>query len=180
MLANEREAMCPNSEQTTSVRRLSRAPIRQSTIVRSNIDHTFGTFVRTITSWWPIQPFSTGKERVQTVTIEERDGGRIYETWDDGTVIAWGEILVWDPPVRFVMTWARTAIPTEVEFTFNALGPMLTRVTVEHRGWEALSAEQMEAACLRPGGYVQGWHYILACFAAATGPNGHAAPLDPH
>ncbi|HEX4830710.1 MAG TPA: hypothetical protein VH478_06410 [Trebonia sp.] len=33
-------------------------------------------------------------------------GGRVHETWDDGTEVDWGEVLAWSPPERFAMTWA--------------------------------------------------------------------------
>jgi hypothetical protein len=58
--------------------------------------------------------------------------------------------------------------------SFTALGPALTRVTVEHRGWEALTGEQLATDCALPGGYSsgaysQGWEAILACLAEAVG-----------
>ena len=135
--------MHPNSERGASVRRLQRPPIRQSVLVQSDINHTFGAFVRTIAHWWPVALFSSGKEAVRDILVEERLGGRISEIWEDGTVVVWGEILRWDPPLRFLMTWSGTPATTEVEFTFLALGPALTRVTVEHRGWDSIPMEHV-------------------------------------
>jgi uncharacterized protein YndB with AHSA1/START domain len=156
-----------------SVTALRRPPVRQSTLVRSDRRHTFDTFVRTIGIWWPVSPFSAGTDRVRDVTLEERAGGRVYETWDDGTEVDWGELLAWQPPERFVMTWNIFSVATEVELTFAELGPALTRVAVEHRGWERLSDEQLAADCALPGGYAggafyEGWARILACLAAAA------------
>jgi hypothetical protein len=153
---------------------LRRPPVRQSTTVRSDARHTFDTFVRTIGSWWPAVPFSAGQDRVRDVTVEQRAGGRVYETWADGTELDWGELLAWEPPGRFVMTWTGTPLPTEVEFSFAALGPALTRVTVEHRGWEAMTDEQLAQDCALPGGYSSGaysagWTRILDGFAATLG-----------
>jgi hypothetical protein len=67
------------------------------------------------------------------------------------------------------MTWTGTPAPTEVEFTFAALGPALTKVAVEHRGWEALTDEQLSEDCALPGGYtagayMAGWERILEAF----------------
>ncbi len=157
-----------------TVTALRRPPVRQSVIVRSDRDHTFATFVRTIGAWWPVQPFSAGKDRVRDVTIEQRPGGRVYETWHDGTEVTWGELLAWEPPARFVMTWAMTPATTEVELSFAALGPALTRVTVEHRGWEALTEEQLGEDCALPGGYRSGgystgWATILGHLAGVLG-----------
>ena len=101
-------------------------------------------------------PFSAGQDQVRDVTVERQAGGRVYETWADGTELDWGELRAWEPPERFIMTWTGTPVPTEVEFTFTGLGPALTRVTVEHRGWEAMTDEQLAQDCALPGGYASG------------------------
>lgn len=166
--------LASESDRHAVVTPLSRPPVRQSVMVRSDIVHTFDTFVRTIGTWWPAQRLSAGKERVRDITIEPREGGRVYETWDDGTTVAWGELLTWERPNRFVMTWTiSTPVPTEVELTFTALASVLTRVAVEHRGWEALTEEQLRQDCATPGGYssgayATGWARILERFAAAA------------
>ena len=77
---------------------LRRPPVRQSTLVRASAQHTFTTFVTTIGAWWPAQPFSAGKDRVREITVEQRQGGRVYETWDDGTDVDWGTLVTWQPP----------------------------------------------------------------------------------
>jgi hypothetical protein len=160
---------------------LIRPPVRQSVLVRSDAERTFEVFVRTIGDWWPVDPFSAGRDQVREVTIERREGGRVYETWHDGTEVTWGELRAWEPSRRFVMTWTGTPAPTEVEFAFAVLGPALTRVTVEHRGWEALTDEQLSQDCALPGGYFAGaysagWQQILARFAAELDA---AGPLTP-
>jgi Activator of Hsp90 ATPase homolog 1-like protein len=164
---------------------LRRPPIRQSTLVRAGARHTFTTFVTTIGAWWPVRPFSAGQDRVRDVTVEQRQGGRVYETWDDGTEVDWGTLLAWHPPERFAMTWTGTPAPTEVEFTFAALGPGLTRVTVEHRGWETLTGEQLAEDCALPGGYASGayshgWATILACLAETISTRPGAAGEQPN
>jgi uncharacterized protein YndB with AHSA1/START domain len=171
----------PGTAQTGSVTRLRPPPVRQSTIVRSDIEHTFDAFVRTIGAWWPVDPFSSGQDRVRDIVIERQPGGRVYESWADGTEVDWGELLAWEPPDRFVMTWVQTPVPTEVELSFTALGPALTRITAEHRGWEALTDEQLAQDCALPGGYSTGsysvgWAEILARAAAALSPAGDTGP----
>lgn len=150
-----------------------RPPIRRATLVRSDVDHTFDVFVRTIGAWWPVRPYSAGGERVRDVTLEPRLGGRLVETWADGTVVEWGRVLAWEPPHALVLSWDCTPATTEVELRFAALGPALTRVSVEHRGWEALSEQQLGQDCAQPGGYAAGsfatgWSTILAALAAAA------------
>jgi Activator of Hsp90 ATPase homolog 1-like protein len=153
---------------------LRRPPVRQSVLVRAGIGHTFGSFVTTIGAWWPVETFSAGKGRVRDVTVEQRRGGRVYETWADETEVEWGTVTVWEPPERFVMTWTGTPVATEVEFTFIALGPGLTKVAVEHRGWEALTDAQLAEDCALTGGYssgayATGWTTILRCLAESIG-----------
>ncbi len=162
----------PASDETTV---LAAPPVRQSTIVRSDVDHTFEAFVRLIGAWWPVEPLSVGRDRVRDVTVEQHLGGRVYETWDDGSTVDWGEIVVWEPPGRLVMSWSHTPAPTEVELAFTALGPGLTRVAVEHRGWERLTEAQLREDCAAPGGYragaySAGWLLVLERFARSLEP----------
>jgi len=75
------------------------------------------------------------------------------------------------------MTWTFTPADTKVEFTFTALGPRLTKAAVEHRGWEALSDEQIAEDCALPGGYSSGaypagWSIILARMTESIGRAG--------
>lgn len=156
----------PGESNVTAMRR---PPVRQSIIVRSSPEHTFTVFVRDIGLWWPVQPFSFGTDRIHSVTFEREVGGRVFETWDDGTVREWGRVLVWSPPERFAMTWNITGTPTEVELRFTPDGELSTRVDLEHRGWEKLTEEQLSEACALPGGYLggsfrAGWARILASF----------------
>jgi uncharacterized protein YndB with AHSA1/START domain len=149
---------------------LRRPPVRQSVLVRSSRAHTFETFVSEMGTWWPVNPFSAGKDRVRDVTVERRIGGRVFESWADGTQVTWGELLAWEPPQRFVMTWAIISALTEVELTFAELGPALTKVSVVHSGWEKLSDEQLAEDCALPGGYLggafsKGWAFILGRLA---------------
>lgn len=140
-------------------------PVRRAVTVRSDREHVFDVFVRELGSWWPIDPLCQGDPaEVETVRVEPQLGGRVYEVWRDGTEIEWGEILAWDPPMRLVMTWTSTGVATEVELRFIELAPTLTRVELEHRGWERLPAD---LARTRPDDYAKGWGMVLERFAAA-------------
>jgi hypothetical protein len=171
--------MAAPAEPADAVTAVRRPPIRQATMVRSDVHHTFDVFVREIGTWWPTATFSAGRDHVQAVTVEPRLGGRVYERWHDDTVVEWGKLLAWDPPRRFTMSWLCSPAPTEVELTFTALGPALTRVAVEHRGWEALNAAQPNEDCALPGGYAAGtfatgWTRILTALAGAAEADGQA------
>jgi hypothetical protein len=84
-------------------------PIHKSVMVRSDRDHVFDVFVREIGQWWPTLSHSMGGADVAQVTVERHVGGRVYETWTDGRQCTWGEVLVWEPPERFAMTWSPPA-----------------------------------------------------------------------
>ncbi|WP_019136968.1 SRPBCC domain-containing protein [Cellulomonas massiliensis] len=162
------------SSSSGAVHRIPTPPVRRATTVRAGRDRTFDVFVRELGAWWPVTPFSRGEGRVRDVRLERRAGGLVTEHWDDGTVHAWGELLAWDPPRGFTMAWRLTPEPTEVELRFLELGPSLTRVEVEHRGWERLSDEQLGAACALPEGYAggsfdRGWGIVLDAFARRVG-----------
>ncbi|WP_238402680.1 SRPBCC domain-containing protein [Cellulomonas sp. H30R-01] len=145
-------------------------PVRQSTLVRAPLERTFDVFVTELGAWWPVDPFSIGTDRVRDVTVDPRVGGDVVETWDDGSTHAWGRMVTWDRPHGFTMSWSITPEPTEVELRFRSLAPSLTRVSVEHRGWERMTDAQLEVACALPGGYrggafVRGWGVILDALA---------------
>jgi hypothetical protein len=157
----------------SNVTALRRPPVRQSITVKSSREHTFNVFVRDIGLWWPLEPFSLGKDRIRTVTFERELGGRVFETWDDGTVREWGRVLDWRPHECFAMTWNITGTPTEVELRFTAEAERCTRVDLEHRGWEKLTEAQLSEACALPGGYLggsfrAGWARILDSFTLFT------------
>ena len=155
-----------------SARPDARPPIRQRTIVGSDCAHTFAVFTARLGEWWPLVPFSVGRERIREVVLEPESGGRVYEVWEDGTTADWGRIIDWDPPSRFSMTWNATGTPTIVELEFRSLGPARTEVLLEHRGWEALSERELGEDCALPGGYLggsftAGWTSILDAFEQA-------------
>ena len=95
---------------------LRRPPVRQATTVRSDGARTSADFGATIAQWWPLRPFSAGEDQVRDVVFEQRVGGRVYEVWHDGTTVGWGEVVAWEPPCRFVMTWCMTPATTEVDY----------------------------------------------------------------
>jgi hypothetical protein len=148
---------------------MRRPPIRQSTTVRAGVAHTFEVFVDALDQWWPLRTHSQGKDRVAGVTVERRAGGRVYETWQDGQERTWGTLLAWGPPSRFVLTWdIITPRVTEVELRFRELAPSLTRVDLEHRGWDKLTEADFAALGKRRDSYDSGWAMILRLFTEAA------------
>jgi uncharacterized protein YndB with AHSA1/START domain len=137
--------------------------VRKSLVVNCDPERAFEVFTRGIGSWWPlhIHSMADGQE-IAEVVFEERVGGRIYERYTDGGEKDWGEVLAWDPPKRFVMSWYPTRTETEtteLEVRFASEGDG-TRVDLEHRGWEIFAGE---AQATRDS-YDGGWGTVLGFY----------------
>lgn len=141
-------------------------PVRQSVRVRRPIDSAFELFTRDIGTWWPVETHHRRGD-VIGVVFEGRPGGRIYERCRDGQTAEWGRVLAWEPPTRVIFTWRATRgrEPTEVEVRFVAEDVAVTRVELEHRGWERLGDTGAEQRT----GYLNGWPGVIARFARAAG-----------
>jgi uncharacterized protein YndB with AHSA1/START domain len=140
--------------------------IRKSVVVDAPQEKAFHVFTDRIDAWWPLSTHSASRERAETVVLEGRVGGRFYERTKDGEEIPWGEITLWDPPHRLAYTWhpgrgRETA--QEVEMRFVPEGGR-TRVELEHRGWERLGDEAVEAV----RSYDAGWDLVLRKHYAAA------------
>ena len=116
-------------------------PIRLSFELACPPDRAFTVWTEEIDRWWPADHTVTGTEDLQVV-LEPGAGGRIYERTRGGIEHDWGEITIWEPPVRLGYLWhlrRDRADATQVEIRFTAADAGRTRVDIEHRGWEVLS-----------------------------------------
>ena len=118
--------------------------IRVTTLVAVDPATAFEIFTEEIDSWWRRGPrFRWLTSAEGRLRFEPGEGGRLVEE-GDGDAFEVGRVQVWRPPERLVFDFrARSFEPgqrTEVEVAFAAEGEG-TRVTVEHRGWEALAPE---------------------------------------
>ena len=148
------------------------APVRKSVRISRPVEEAFRLFTERIATWWPLPTHSLAGERAATVVLERREGGRLYERADDGTVAYWGEVVVFEPPRRLVIAWQPNPdapATTEIEVTFSEEEGE-TRVDLEHRGWERLG----DRAELARTEYDTGWDGVLGRYAAAGRENGIA------
>jgi uncharacterized protein YndB with AHSA1/START domain len=141
-------------------------PIRFSATVRRSAAEAFELFTERIGEWWPLhQGFSYGDEHAEEVHLEPVAGGRFYERYTDGQEFEVGRVLICEPPRRIVFTWqGGWSAPTEVEVRFIPEGPV-TRVDLEHRGWERLAAsgERHRTA------FMNGWPTVFGRYREAAG-----------
>ena len=142
-------------------------PVVVAVEVGRGVEEAFRVFTAEIAAWWPVADHSVEPDRVETVVLEGRVGGRLYERWHDGGEVDWGRVLAWEPPARLVLSWSPTLErrpPTEVEVRFLAVEPDHTRVELEHRGWERLG----DLAAQARSSYEGGWPGVLDAFAGTA------------
>ena len=148
--------------------------VRKSVTVDAPIERAFDVFTLGIGTWWPSEHHILEADLAEMV-FEPRVGGNIYDRGVDGSECRWARVLAYEPPTRVVFSWdinlqwqleADHDKTSEIEVRFQAEGPSLTRVELEHRnlsrhgeGWEA-----MRAAVDSEGG----WQRNLDALAAAV------------
>jgi uncharacterized protein YndB with AHSA1/START domain len=137
--------------------------IQKSVTVQATLERAFQTFTDEISSWWPTATHSYGGDETETAVFEGKEGGRLYERQRDGTEADWGEVVAWEPPHRFVLEWK--ICPSEVEVRFSYESEGVTRVDLEHRGWERAG----EGAEAMRENYSGGWDVVLGKYVAEAG-----------
>lgn len=142
-------------------------PVVKTRTVPLPVEAAFDLFTRRLQEWWPLASHSIAGDRVAEVRFEGHVGGRILEVAKDGSECSWGEVLAWNPPHRFVVSWHPSPAPkaaSVLEVRFSAV-PQGTVLHLEHRGWEEHGADGRQ---LRDR-YEPGWDLVLSGFEAAAG-----------
>jgi uncharacterized protein YndB with AHSA1/START domain len=145
--------------------------VRASVTVHAPVEKAFTIFTDGIGSWWPPEHHILEGELAEMV-FEPRVGGHVFDRAVDGSECRWARVLVYEPPVRFVISWdinlaweleSDPAKTSEVEVRFVAEGPDQTRVELEHRNLERHGTgwEEMREA-INSG---DGWAGVLRRFA---------------
>ena len=141
------------------------APVVRTIEVRAPVEKAFRVFTEEMGHWWPFKEHSVYLEDAETAVFEPRVGGRVIERSVTGDEASWGDVLEFEPPVRFVLAWRpntrRPSTRLEVTFTPTASG---TRVELIHTGWELLGDD---AADVRSS-YNEGWVSTLEHYAGAA------------
>ena len=113
-----------------------------ATRVNATPARAFAAFTEEIGQWWrPNGLFQFTRGRDGVLSFEPGANGRLIEKYGDGTVFVVGDMRVWDPPHRLVVTWRHASFApdqsTELHVRFEEVGNQ-TRVTVEHFGWDMI------------------------------------------
>ncbi len=140
-------------------------------------EEAFDVFTQEIAAWWtPNGLFQLTPRGDGVLSFEPGENGRLITTLANGHVFEIGRITAWTPGERLGFTWRQATFAadqqTTVEVRFEPVDGG-TRVTVEHRGWDAISQEhaarhgfplnifQMRQA--------ERWRALLASMAAQLG-----------
>ncbi len=156
-------------------------------------ERAFSAFTDQIGQWWkPNGLFQFSEDRTGTLAFEPGPGGRLVETYDDGSTFVVGHIRTWEPPHRLVLSWREANFApdqeTELHVRFDDVDDAgdadpvpQTRVTVEHYGWDRLPPEHaarhgfpLATFQLR---FAEWWQDLLRSLSdRTTGPAGPPAP----
>lgn len=115
--------------------------------VAASPQRAFEVFTQEIAAWWrPSGLFQLTPRGDGVLRFESGEGGRLVSTLPNGREFEIGRIEVWRPGERLAFTWRQASFTpdqlTRVEVRFEPVGEE-TRVTVEHRGWDAIPQEHV-------------------------------------
>ncbi|MDX1622188.1 MAG: SRPBCC domain-containing protein [Nitriliruptorales bacterium] len=141
-------------------------PVVKRRVVSIDTATAFELFTRRLEEWWPLDTHSVSGHDLAGVRFEERVGGRVLEVTPDGARYSWADVVAWDPPYRFALSWHPTPEPvaaSRIEVTFSE-AESGTIVNIHHSGWKEFNRN---ASRLR-NEYDRGWEVVLAAFTAAA------------
>lgn len=148
-----------------------------TTVVAVDTPTAFEVFTTDVDSWWKHgKRFRTGERGRSRMQFEPGVGGRLLEVFDESAdPFVVGRIAAWDPPSRLILEMGGAHLQpgettkVEVRFTSEADG---TRVTIEHRGWDAFGADHPVRRGLDGGAFAATmgvfWGDLLVSLRAAT------------
>jgi uncharacterized protein YndB with AHSA1/START domain len=150
-------------------------PLRVSFEVACDPQHAFAVWTERASAWWPSQ-HTVSHDRGAEIVFEPRAGGRIFERTNAGQEFEWGQVTAWDPPHRLAYVWHIATEPakaTDVEIRFVEVSGTVTRVEVEHAGWDRLGPELGQAWRKTN---LNGWDGVVPSYKAACAAASMSTP----
>jgi hypothetical protein len=141
-------------------------PIVKSIAVPWSAEDAFRRFTSEIGSWWPLETHSLFGDKTVTVTMEGREGGRLFETDVDGNTRLWGSVTAWQPSEFVAFTWHLDRDPAttqRIEVRFSAADEG-TVVELTHRDWHVFGEQASEQRSY----YAGGWDGVLGRYTATS------------
>ena len=113
--------------------------------VKATPQEAFDAFTQEIGLWWRSNALFQITPRGDGVLSFE-DQERLITTLPNGKVFEIGRVTAWTPGEKLAFNWRQATFSPEqqtyVEVRFESVGGE-TRVTVEHRGWDAVPQEHV-------------------------------------
>jgi uncharacterized protein YndB with AHSA1/START domain len=145
--------------------------------VDASPQEAFDTFTKEIGAWWRPNPlFQLTPGGDGRLRFEPGERGRLLAVLPDDEEFEIGRVIVWVPGERLVLSWRQATFSpdqrTELEVRFEPVRGG-TRVTVEHRGWDAIPREHAARhgfeLMLFQQRLAEHWRALLAALAAHSG-----------
>jgi hypothetical protein len=113
--------------------------------VKTTPARAFQAFTEEIGIWWrPSTLFPLGPAGCTGLRFEPGATGRLLAQNADGHAVEVGRVVEWLPGERLTFTWRPVSFAddqtTTVDVHFERVADE-TRVTVQHRGWDAIAPE---------------------------------------
>lgn len=121
------------------------APIITAVHLPVTAERAFELFLDDFGTWWPREYSWSGPDGLQSMGIDPRVGGPLYEIGPHGLRWDWGRVLDVERPRRIHFTWQigpdRVPVPdpaqaSEVIVLFDPIEERATTVAVEHKLWD--------------------------------------------
>ena len=139
-------------------------------------DAAFDHFVERFSTWWPSE-YTWSGERLGSIDIDPRAGGRCTETSGDGFTLDFGRVLVVERPHRLILAWcidpARVPVPdveraSTVSVSFSPCEAGSAEVTLHHSGFERHGdAGEGYRDAMASG---RGWPFVLERYSVSVAP----------
>lgn len=145
------------------------ATIKKEVIVEASQATAFKVFSEKMDLWWP-RTHHIGKTPMVEMVVEPGLNGRWYTRHEDGSEVAIGYVLNWDPNSFLSLAWQINGeflfdpeLITEVEVNFIPDGPKQTLVKFEHKNLDRLGSGGKTVESMD-----QGWGLIITLYKNLT------------
>ena len=128
--------------------------VRLEIHIAASTEATWRALTDGIGEWWPAEFYIGGEAGKRSYHLEAKPGGRMYEEWEDGGGLLWGQVFTvipqkmlqvvghtfpqWGGPTLLFGTWSleETEAGTTLRFEDDTLGVSSDADTAEkQKGW---------------------------------------------
>lgn len=133
------------------------AQLTMETEINAPPERVWKALTDNIGEWWPAEFYAGGEDGKRSYLLEAHPGGRVFEEWDDGGGLLWGNVVCvvpnvrlqtlgvtfpnWGGPTHGYATWELSPHNNGTKLTFSE--SMLGRISAtaeaeKNKGWTFL------------------------------------------